>query len=94
MQGCQSRLWPRANKPTAAINRRQGDHWSPVARRGFFFPPSSAGTRNVLVGGAQYGRASRSLFDAVVVLTGLTPLVRDIEARLAADAVAAEGGAA
>jgi hypothetical protein len=28
---------------------------------------------------------SRSLFDAVVVMTGLTPLVRELEARLAAD---------
>ena len=29
--------------------------------------------------------ASRSLFDAVAEMTGLTPMVRDIEARLAAD---------
>ena len=31
------------------------------------------------------GGASRSLFDAVESLTGLIPLVREIEARLAAD---------
>src|SRR6266498_4914509 len=31
------------------------------------------------------GEASRSLFDAVAVMTGLTPLVRELEARLAAD---------
>jgi hypothetical protein len=32
------------------------------------------------------GEASRSLFDAVAGMTGLTPLVRELEARLAADA--------
>ena len=31
------------------------------------------------------GEASRSLFDAVAVMTGLMPLVRELEARLAAD---------
>src|SRR6266700_3219386 len=31
------------------------------------------------------GEASRSLFDAVAGMTGLTPLVRELEARLAAD---------
>ena len=31
------------------------------------------------------GEASRSLFDAVAGITGLTPLVRELEARLAAD---------
>ena len=31
------------------------------------------------------GKASRSLFDAVAGMTGLTPLVRELEARLAAD---------
>jgi len=29
--------------------------------------------------------ASRSLFDAVAEMTGLTPMVRELEARLAAD---------
>jgi hypothetical protein len=31
------------------------------------------------------GEASRSLFEAVAVMTGLMPLVRELEARLAAD---------
>jgi hypothetical protein len=31
------------------------------------------------------GEASRSLFDAVAGMTGLTPLVHELEARLAAD---------
>jgi hypothetical protein len=31
------------------------------------------------------GDASRSLFDAVAVMTGLMPLVRELEGRLAAD---------
>ena len=31
------------------------------------------------------GEASRSLFDAVAGMTGLTPLVRELEARLAGD---------
>jgi hypothetical protein len=31
------------------------------------------------------GDASRSLFDAVAVMTGLMPLVRELEARLKAD---------
>jgi hypothetical protein len=31
------------------------------------------------------GEASRSLFDAVALMTGLMPLVRKLEARLAAD---------
>jgi hypothetical protein len=34
---------------------------------------------------ADDGGASRSLFGAVAVMTGLTPLVRELEARLAAD---------
>ena len=32
-----------------------------------------------------HGVDSRSLFDAVAVMTGLTPLVSELEARLAAD---------
>ena len=32
------------------------------------------------------GEASRSLFDAVAEMTGLMPMVREFEARLAADA--------
>jgi hypothetical protein len=32
------------------------------------------------------GEASRSLFDAVTEMTGLAPMVRELEARLAADA--------
>jgi hypothetical protein len=32
------------------------------------------------------GKASRSLFDAVAEMTGLVPMVCDLEARLAADA--------
>ena len=39
---------------------------------------------------ADDGGASRSLFDAVAALTGLTPMVQEIEARLAADATASE----
>jgi hypothetical protein len=31
------------------------------------------------------GEASRSLFDAVAEMTGLTPMVRELEARLTAD---------
>ena len=36
-------------------------------------------------GAFDFPDASRSLFDAVAEMTGLTPMVRDIEARLAAD---------
>jgi len=39
------------------------------------------------------GGASRSLFDAVAELTGLTTMVREIEARLAADATVEEAAA-
>jgi len=36
-------------------------------------------------GAFDFPDASRSLFGAVAEMTGLTPMVRDIEARLAAD---------
>jgi hypothetical protein len=36
-------------------------------------------------GAFEFRDASRSLFDAVAEMTGLTPMVRELEARLAAD---------
>jgi hypothetical protein len=36
-------------------------------------------------GAFNFPDASRSLFDAVAEMTGLTPMVRELEARLAAD---------
>ena len=44
-------------------------------------------------GAFDFPDASRSLFDAVAEMTGLTPLVRELEARLEADVEFKGGGA-
>jgi hypothetical protein len=44
-------------------------------------------------GAFDFPDASRSLFDAVAEMTGLTPLVRELEARLAADVEFKDGDA-
>jgi hypothetical protein len=47
--------------------------------------PSSADHEGALESSKDDGGASRSLFDAAASLTGLAPMVREIEGRLAAD---------